>query len=424
VSNLRYLARALAFLPPILLLASAIGAISCKSPLSTSSSSGSASPTSTSTVTGGGFAYVTNSGSGYVTEFKRNITTGFLKYNTRVAAGAASGTSGPRGIAITSNNSFLYVTNVNDNNIYQFTVGSDGTLSPMTPPSVANGSGTLPQQIVTLTLNSTPTWAFVSNYGAGTIGVYPITSAGPLGTKVANSAIAGLSGPFGLALNSTGTILYVSDNARGTIYALAFNSKTGALANITSSLPTSPVPSGSTFGSPGFLALGPIIGSGSGSGAYLLAGDTNPANVTLSMFFIVNSGNGVPAYSSSAAPASNAAIGVAWAGSVGGLPIALSANNGTGAAGSGSITSYVVNGTLLSPSTSVLPVNGPISIIVDSQLLHAYSTDLGDGTINQYNLNVVCQAGGTVQTICPAIRVVKSDLKISNPGPYGMVLTN
>ena len=417
MSNLRYLARSLAFLPPILLLAGALGVVSCGKSLYSTSSSGSASPTSTSTATGGGFGYVTNVGSGYITEFKRTILTGALKYNARIAAGATSGTNGPKGIAITSNNAFLYASNTKDGNIYQYTVGSDGTLTPMTPPSVPNGVNSSPEQLVTLSSSGTPTWLLVSNYGAGTISAYPITSSGPLGTAV-TSNILGMSGPFGLAINSTGTILYVSDNAHGTIYALAFNSTSGALTNITAGLPTSPVPSqGGTFGSPGFLALGPVISGGTSPGAYLLVGDTNPANQVVSLFFIANSGNGVPGYLTYAVPVSFAAIGVAWAGST----IALSANQNTGATASGSITSYILNGSALSTSSNVLSVNGPTTIIVDSQNAFAYSTNQGNGTIGQYQLNTTC--GGATQTIC-SVRAIASDPKISNPGPFGIVLTN
>ncbi|MGH7781715.1 MAG: hypothetical protein ACREQR_18015 [Candidatus Binataceae bacterium] len=417
MSNLRYLARSLAFLPPIVLLSGLLIVASCgKSPYSTSNSSTTASPTSTSTATGGGFAFVTNFSSGFITEFKRNISTGVLKYNTRIAAGAASG---PKGIAITSNNAFLYASNTKDDTIYQYTVGSDGTLTPMTPPSVPNGSGTAPEQVVTLSIGGTPAWLFVANSGTGSISAYPITSAGPLG-KAFTSTPAGMNSPFGLAINAAGTILYVSDNQQGVIYALAFNSTSGALTNITTGLPPSPVKSlGSITGFPGFLALGPLI-TGTIPGNYLLVGDTSQTTPVISLFFIASSGNGVPGFTTTATPTSFAAIGVAWAGSA----LALSANqNTTGDTAAGSINSYTLSSNALSNSSNVLEVNGPTDIIVDSQVANAYSTDQGDGTISQYQFNIVCQSGGTVQTICRTA-TLPSDPKISNPGPFGMVLTN
>jgi len=406
VSNLRYLARSLAFLAPALLLAFLIGVASCgKSVFSADNST--ASPTSTSTATGGGFAFVTNVGSGFITEFKRNITTGVLKYNTRISAGSASSKGGPLGIAITANNSFLYAGNSDDGNIYQFTVGTDGALTPMTPPSMPNGTNSFPIQVLTLSSNNVPTWLFVANNGEGSISAYPITAAGPLGTVVTSSGPA-MSGPFGLAINSAGTILYVSDNARGTIYALSFNSTTGVLSNIAGS----PVDSQGTFaGSPAFLALNP-------DETTLMVGDTNPAVAIVSLFQI--SGAGVPTGFSPAVPTSNAAVGVAWDGS----SIALSANQSTTDTALGSITSYILNGSTLSPSVSVPSVNGPTNIVVDPQNAFAYSTDKGDGTISQYPLEVICQSGGSEQTICPATNIIASDPKISNPTPFGIVLTN
>ncbi len=409
MSNSHYLARSLAFLAPILLLTFLLGLTSCGNSVFSADNSSTASPTATSTGSGGSFAYVTNVGSGFITEFKRNVTTGVLKYNTRIAAGSTSSKGGPLGIAITSNNSFLYAGNSDDGNIYQFTVGSDGTLTPMTPPSVANGASSFPVQVLTLSSDNVPTWLFVANNGEGTISAYPISAAGPLGTVVTSSAPA-MSGPFGLAINSTGTILYVSDNARGTIYALGFNSTTGVLSNIAGS----PVNSQGTFaGSPAFLALNP-------DGSSLVVGDTNPAVATISLFQIPAIG-GVPTGYSPAVPTNNAAIGVVWDGSL----VALSANQNTNATAAGSITSYILaGGSTLSPSVAVPSVNGPTNIVVDPQGAFAYSTDKGDGTINQYPLGVICQSGGSEQTICPASNVVASDPKISNPSPFGIVLTN
>ncbi|MHB8382767.1 MAG: lactonase family protein [Candidatus Binataceae bacterium] len=421
MANLRYLARALAFLPPVLLLVVLVGVASCgKSIFSTSSSSasGTASPTSTSTVTGGGYAFVTNYSSGYITEFKRVILTGVLTYNTRIAAGAANG---PKGIAITGNNSFLYATNVKDGNIYQYTVGTDGTLTPMTPPSVSNGVNSSPEQAVTLSINSVPTWLFVSNFGEGSISAYPITSAGPLGKAVTTSG-AGMSGPFGLAINAAGTILYASDNARGTIYTFSINTTTGALSNVAGS----PIPSqGSVNGSPGIIALGPLFSNGTIPGSYLLVGDTNAANEIVSLFFITSGSTGLPGFVTQAIPSSSAAIGVAWATSaIAGTEIALSANQNTISTASGSISSYILSGNALTNSNNVLPINGPTNIVVDPQNVFAYSTNQGSGTITQYQLNAVCQTGGTTQTICQTPNTIPSDSKILNPAPFGIVLSN
>jgi len=409
VSNYRYLARSLAFLPPIFLLAATIGAISCKSPYSTSSS-GSASPTSTSTVTAGGFAYVTNRDSGYISEFKRNLTTGVLKYNARIAAGATGSSGGPLGIAITQNNQFLYACNSQDGNIYQYTVGSDGTLTPMTPPSVPNGSKTVPDQVLTLSSSGTPTWLFVTNSGTGTVSAYPISSSGPLGTAVTTT---GFRVPFGMAINASGTVLYVSDNASGLIYSLGFNSKTGALSN----LALSPINSqGSYGGNPANLALSPLFTTVSGTGALLLAGDSNPNTTLISLFFAPSTGTGVLTGFTPGVPGSQAAIGTAWAGT----GVALSANNGNGTAGSGSITSYIVSGNTLITGVSINPVNGPVSIVVDPQVQFAYSTNIADGTISQYPIGIECTTGAA---ICPASNIIASD-KVSRPGPYGMVLSN
>ncbi len=62
---------------------------------------------------------MTNFNDGKVSSFTRNMSTGVLKLTGQVKAGAKSG---PRGVVASPSGSFLYVANLGDDNIYEFSV--------------------------------------------------------------------------------------------------------------------------------------------------------------------------------------------------------------------------------------------------------------------------------------------------------------
>ena len=80
-----------------------------------------------------------------------------LKLKGQVTAGAKNG---PKGVVAAPNGSFLYVANNNDDNIYEFSVNqTNGTLTPLSPPSVSNGSGSGPDEIA---INAAGTFLWVT----------------------------------------------------------------------------------------------------------------------------------------------------------------------------------------------------------------------------------------------------------------------
>ena len=91
---------------------------------------------------------MTNYKDGKVSSFTRNTTTGVLTLTGQVTAGAKSG---PRGVVASPAGSFLYVANINDDNIYEYSIDStNGTLTPLSPAFVSNGSGTQPDELATI----------------------------------------------------------------------------------------------------------------------------------------------------------------------------------------------------------------------------------------------------------------------------------
>src|SRR5262249_57510899 len=90
---------------------------------------------------------------GSMSEFTRNTTTGSL---TRVGTVAAGSKQGPKGMAITPDNSFLYATNFVDNTILEYSTHSNGTLTSI--GTVSDGSGSGPEVIA---INSTGPFLWV-----------------------------------------------------------------------------------------------------------------------------------------------------------------------------------------------------------------------------------------------------------------------
>ena len=235
MSKLSAALKVFAFFPPLLLLVGTIGVVACGRSIyprvtatNTSSSTATASPAT--------MAFVSNFNSGTISEFKRNTTTGKL---TRVGVVTAGQKKGPKGLAITPNNAYLYAANFGDGKIYQYTVGSNAVLTAN--GNVSDGSGSGPSWIAT-----TGTYVYVTNFSNGTISAWSI---GSTGTLTAVQTITGLSGPFGLLVNSAGSTLYVADNTAGLIYTFTINSDGTLIAN------GSVLSLGTAAGTPGLLAI-------------------------------------------------------------------------------------------------------------------------------------------------------------------------
>ena len=120
---------------------------------------------------------------------------------------------------------FLYVANIADNNIYEFSINAtNGTLTALTPASVSNGNNTGPDE---LAINSTGTLLWVTNAHNGTVGSYTINTG--TGQLTSVGTIGGFNTPFGITLNPSLNVLYVSDTVTGLIWPMTYNTTTGAL---------------------------------------------------------------------------------------------------------------------------------------------------------------------------------------------------
>ncbi len=388
-------------IPAVVIIAATLNTLSCGSPGLLTPVSSSTSPTATPTSTAGTLAFVTNYNDGKVSSFTRNITTGVLKRTGQVTAGAKKG---PRGVVAFG--SFLYVANIADDNIYEYSINSTkGIPTALPTPSISNGSGTKPDE---LAMNSTGTLLWVTGQ-AGTVTSYTvntstgqITLVGPLG---------GFNTPFGITLHPTLPVLYVSDTTTGYIQPMTYNPSTGALTKNFTAVHSSDV----NANTPAAIAI-------DSAGAALFIADQKLGEVSSFLIDVPGTTCGQPGCLSP--------VGVFTNSNVNDVPIGLgiaknagneylfTANQGISGTLAGSVSSFLTVGTSpVPPPTTAGPYNGPTGLVVDSANLFVYTADNFDGTVSQSIIKGSCGssicAGPTVNTESPAN---------VNSGPFGITL--
>jgi 6-phosphogluconolactonase len=385
-------------LPAAVLIATMINTVSCNTGGLLTLAGNSGSPTPTPTPGTGALGFVSNFADGKVASFTRNTTTGVLKRTGTIAAGKKKG---PKGLAVSSGASFLYVANNADDNIYEYSVNqTNGNLTPLTTPSISNGGGSAPDEIA---VNPAGTFLFVTGFKDGTVTTYAIdTGTGQLTQN--KTKVTGLMNPFGIAVDSTGAFAFVADNQAGLVYSYSINSTSGVLSKINSVFDLN-----SAGGTPGFIALDP-------SGIFIYVTDLKAGLVSVLGVSAgtLSFGSIVPSTTSPMMP-----IGIGYA--------TLSSGNFIFTANQG--TSTMWSFLLTSPGFPTTPVefgisdnlNLPTGLVVDPQNLFLYTTNQGAGTVSQFSLNPTCS--GSPGPPC-FVGAVNTDSGGTNGGPFGIILAN
>lgn len=389
-------------IPAVVIVAALLNTVSCGNGLLDPVNSGSATPTSTSTAGTGALAFVTNFNDGMVSSFTRNIKTGVLKRTGQVTAGAKKG---PRGVIAAPSGSFLYVANINDGNIYQFSINpTNGTLTPLSPAFVSNGSGSGPDQIA---INPDGTFLWVTGAGNGvagngTVTTYTINSS--TGQLTKNGTAKGFTSPFGIAADSTGAFVFVTDHGAGLVYWFSIGTG-GAL-----SLVGSPISDlGPAAGAPGFIAIDP-------SGTFIYVTDLNAGVLS-----VIQTTSSQLAFFSTQPTASSAnmPIGIGFATVSGVANFVFTANQGD---------STLWSFQLQSPGNPAIPVafgslnlNAPTGLVVDPQNAFLYTTNQNAGTVSQFSLSSTCFSSPAAAP-CFVGSVATESPTNTKSGPFGITL--
>ncbi len=241
----------------------------------------------------GQFAYAVNFGDGTITPYTVNATTGALSANGTAVSSAQL----KKPAAAVASNSWLYVTDTSKGTIVSFPIGGTGTLAPGTTTAISGSAVPGPvimdpsgQFVYATDENSGLTYYFTVGTGVLSLAASPYTTstAGEAGLAFATSTLGNmflyvanqlastpsitgfqvqgngslslLSGapftdvslgqPTGVAVDPTGSFLYVANQSKGTISRFTIDPTTGALSA------GAPIPTESTSSGPSFLALG------------------------------------------------------------------------------------------------------------------------------------------------------------------------
>lgn len=302
------------------------------------------------------FAYGVNAGNNTVSQYTVNAD-GSL--SPMVPAAVSTG-SGPTSIAVDPSSKYAYVAN-EAGYISQYTIGTDGRLAPMSTPTVAAVSPNPGQGNVSITVEASGRYAYMTNFADLSVSQYTINSDGSLSSMTTPTVAAGKY-PVAIATDPLGKYAYVANNF-GTVSQYAINTD-GALVPMT----TPSVEAG--YGSWG-VTVHP-----SGRYAYV----PNEAAGNISQYTIGGDGGlvamSVPAVPAGAGPAS---VAVHPSGKY-----AYAANFGY------NISQYTVgtDGALTAMSPSIVSAGAnPVSMVVDKSGGYAYAANFGDGTVSQFTID-------------------------------------
>jgi 6-phosphogluconolactonase (cycloisomerase 2 family) len=344
---------------------------------------------------------------------------------------------------VSSNGSFTFSTPLANGTPYEVSIGTQPTGLSC---SIPNGAGTLSGSNVTnVSVSCKPQYVYVTNQGNGTINgtisTYSINSDGTLSNI--STEIAGKS-PRALAINPSGTFVYVVNNVDRTVSMYSINndgtlSSLGAEATgqspqgiaihpagtyayvtaldivgdpivnvyeIRSDGTLSILTNGPAFGLPKAIAINPA-----GTYAYV----TDSIGTTLTMNGIYSSGNTGTLYSLSppsvTTGANSSGITINKQGT-----FAYVTNRG------GTVSMYSINnnGTLSSLGT-VAAGSHPNEIVINPAGTYAYVTNSGSSDVSMYSIN----SDGTLRALTPSTEAsgwIPYGIAINAAGSYAYVV--
>jgi len=158
-----------------------------------------------------------------VQAFAVNAGVPFLK---PLAGSPFTAGTNPYGLAIDPSGAHLYVANLGDNSISEFTIGSNGVLAQISGSPLGE-SFSAP---VSLLVDPSGKYLYVANEGSSNIAAYTIASGGSL-TTLSNSPFTTGSQPSFIAADPSGKYLLVGSQSGG-IQVFGLNSSNGTLTSV------------------------------------------------------------------------------------------------------------------------------------------------------------------------------------------------
>ncbi len=280
----------------------------------------------------------------------------------------------PSSVTVDPSGKYAYVANFSNNTISQYKIGPDGALSPMTPATVV--TGLYPSSV---TVGPSGKYAYVANYGDSTFSQYKIGTGGLL-SAMTPSIVASGQYPRSITIDPLGKFAYAAHYFDNTVSQYLISPTTGALSAMTPST----VAAGS---GPSSVTVGP-----SGKYAYV----ANLKDSTISQYSI-------DATTGALSPITPSTVAVE-----GGLQSVVVDPSGKFAY-VGGISLYMIG-----PDGALTP-NSPATIITQPLVFslaisygtapavavakYAYVTNYGDNTVSQYTISATT---GELSPMIPA----------------------
>jgi 6-phosphogluconolactonase len=223
-----------------------IGSDGSLTPLSSPTVATDGLPFSISVEPTGEYVYVSNWGSSTISQFRIG-SDGTL---SPIGTGTVASGRDPNGVTIDHADRFAYVANLSDGTVSQYTIGLDGQLAPMATAMVPSGIAP-----ASLTIDPTDRFAYVANFGAnaldpppgpGTISQYSIGPDGSL-TPMSSATVVAGSGPDALTIDPSSKYLYVANSGDNTVGQYTIGSDGSLTAMSTPTIPSGQRPVGITI---------------------------------------------------------------------------------------------------------------------------------------------------------------------------------
>jgi 6-phosphogluconolactonase (cycloisomerase 2 family) len=282
-----------------------------------------------------------------------------------------------------SQNQFAYAVGQGTNEVFEFRVNSNGTLTPLGTPNFAVGSN--PSAVVA---NSAGNFLYVAAFAGNDVTLLDINNNnGNLSVPVSNSIVVPVNppnifntgtGPISMAVSPTAPFLYVANQTSGNITAFTIDPGSGSLGAVAGSpFPIAPV------SHPQSLAI-------SAKGDFLFV--ANPGEATVAVFAIANNGVLTAVAGSPFAMGAGATPSAVVAGRKGSfLYVADTAHN--------VVLGFAVqsNGTLSPISGSPFPAGAqPIGLGIDPQGAFLYAANTASNNVSAYVIDAASGALGPV----------------------------
>jgi YVTN family beta-propeller protein len=317
------------------------------------------------------YAYVVNAGSNDISQYTI-AANGTL--TALATATVAAGTT-PYSIAVDPLGQYAYVANYGSNSVSQYTIGTPssltpGALAPMSPPTVLAGSNP-----ISVTVDPSGTHIYVANYSsgaiAGTVSEYSIGTGGAL-TAMATATVAAGTNPISVTVDPSGKYAYVANYGSNSVSQYTISS--GVL---TSNTAAATVAAGTN---PYSVIVDP-------SGKYTYVANAMSSNVSQ---YTIGTGGALTAMATTkvAAGTNPASVTVDPSGKY-----AYVANYD-----SNSVSQYTIGtgGALTAMATATVAAGtNPYSVTVDPLGQYVYVANEGGNNVSQYTIG----AGGALTAI-------------------------